>query len=190
MMSIPTKLVTVDEFETIEALPENRDRLLELIHGRIVEKVPTQVHGFVAGRFFRYLDIYSEEEGIDGTAGVEVRHQLPEDKYNSRMPDVSFQYVPQQELVDKGAVPAMPDLAIEVQSPDDSPESLRDRIEYYLRNGTRLGWIAYPKTRKVEACVLENGMLKIEEFSEDDTLDGGDVLPGFKLPVSKVFPKK
>jgi Uma2 family endonuclease len=189
-MTAPVRHYTVEEFEHIEGLPENRDRLLELIHGRIVEKVPTYEHGFVAGRFFRFLDTYREDEDIEGVPGVEVRHQMPHDPQNSRLPDVSFSYVPENKVTKKGAVPAMPDLAIEIQSPDDSPESLRDRIEYYLQNGTRLGWIAYPETRTIEVCTLENGVLKIILLDENEFLDGGDVLPGFKLLVSKVFPKK
>jgi Uma2 family endonuclease len=188
-MELNTKLYTVKEFETIEALPENRDRLLELIHGSIVEKMPTELHGIAQGKLFRFLDEFIEENDIAGYVGVEVRHQVAEDDYNSRLPDVSVRLT-SGDVVAKGAVQQMPDIAVEVQSPDDSVESLRARIEYYLQNGTRLGWILYPAAQTAEACTLVNGRLLIQAIAADGVLDGGTVLPGFILPVARLFPKK
>ncbi|MCL4880357.1 MAG: hypothetical protein KJ064_27135 [Anaerolineae bacterium] len=49
-MTAPTKLYTIEEFEHILGLPENRDRLLELIEGEIVEKMVTQEHGTSSSR--------------------------------------------------------------------------------------------------------------------------------------------
>lgn len=183
-----TKLMTVEEFEAFEALPENRDRLLELIHGEIVEKSCVELHGVIAGKTGRFLNIFVEDNDIEGFVGVEVRHRMPGDAYNSRLPDVSFRYA--TDIVAKGAVLQMPDLAVEVQSPDDTLESLRERIEYYLRNGTRLGWIILTLNPSVEVCTLENDTLKIVAYSIDETLDGGAVLPGFTLPIKKLFPKQ
>lgn len=188
-MELNTKLYTVKEFETIEALPENRDRLLELIHGSIVEKMPTELHGITQGKLFRFLDEFVEENDIAGYVGVEVRHQIAEDDYNSRLPDVSVRLT-SEDVVTKGAVQQMPDIAVEVQSRDDSRESLRTRIEYYLLNGTRLGWILYPTTQTAEACRLVDGRLQLEDIPVDGILEGGDVLPGFKLPIARLFPKK
>ncbi len=45
---ISERRITADEFEIFVDLPENRERLLELINGAIVEKTPTQEHGFIA----------------------------------------------------------------------------------------------------------------------------------------------
>jgi Uma2 family endonuclease len=182
------KLMTVAEFEAFEALPENRDRLLELIHGEIVEKMPTELHGFAAAKISRFTDEWVENNDIEGFVGVEVRHRMPSDDYNSRLPDVSFRYA--TTIVAKGAVAQMPDFAVEIQSPDDTLEDLRDRIEYYLRNGTRLGWIILTLNPSVEVCKLENDTLKIVTYGIDEMLDGGDVLPGFTLPVKKLFPKQ
>ena len=188
-MVIQTKLYTVSEFEAIAALPENRGRLLELIHGRIVEKVPTEMHGVVAIKLGRYLDIHLEENHIRGFVGTEVRHQVPEDERNSRLPDVSVRLT-DSKVVRQGAVRQMPDLSVEIQSPDDSAESLRDRIEYYLRNGSRLGWILLAN-ETAEVCTLdENGVLHIRALNKDESLDGGDVLPGFSVKLSKLFPQE
>src|SRR5262249_62244331 len=85
-MAIQPKLVTVAEFEQFLALPENRDRSFELIHGEIVEKVPTEEHGLIAGNIYGFLWQYTRQSGI-GRAVIEVRGRVPEDDYNSRQPD-------------------------------------------------------------------------------------------------------
>lgn len=188
-MLIADRVYTVEEFEELIALPENRDRLLELIHGRIHEKVPTQMHGFSAVKIGKYLDNHLEDNDIAGYVGTEVRHQLPQDKRNSRLPDVSVRLT-DEPAVRRGAVQQMPDLVIGIQSPDDTPEALRERMAYYLQNGTRLGWILYPDSETAEACTLENGILKIEAIDANDSLDGRDVLPGFSVKLKKLFPKK
>ena len=77
----------------------------------------------------------------------------------------------------------MPDLAVEVKSPDDSLSKLREKAAYYLANGTLLAWLVYPKKRLVIVLTPDSE----EILTEDDTLDGGDVLPGFTLPVRDIF---
>lgn len=61
---------------------------------------------------------------------------------------------------------------------------MRDTAAYYLANGVRLVWLVYPNYRLVE--VYRSGA-DIEILGEEDMLTGGDVLPGFELPVRKVF---
>jgi Uma2 family endonuclease len=110
------KLYTVEEFEQLAAEPANRDRLLELIDGEIVEKVLTEEHGVIALNIGTEIKIYLKQNPI-GRAGVEVNHRVLDDVYNSRVPDVSFIKDPRHDLVTKGSVPQMPDLAIEIKSP-------------------------------------------------------------------------
>jgi Uma2 family endonuclease len=183
-MVVQKKLYTVDEFEEFIRRVENADRLFELIDGEIVEKVPTELHSMVAGNFYASLREFVKPRGL-GRVVFEVRYRLPGDEHNARIPDVSFtskgRLLP---VVEEGAVPLIPDLCIEVQSPDDSPKQMRDKAAYYLANGARLVWLVYPKKRMVEA-LYPNGEFDI--FTEDDTLSGGDVLPDFTLAVRDVF---
>lgn len=180
-------LYTVDDFEEFINLPENRQRLFELINGEIVEKMPTEEHGFIAGLFFHFIFMHRQMMGLDGYPGVEVRHRRPGDLYNTRLPDVSYRMATSP-LVKKGAVPHMPDLAIEIQSPDDKPRELREAAEYYLRNGARLVWLIYPALRLVEVCTLVDGLLNVQTLNIKDILEAEAILPGFKLPVKDIFP--
>jgi Uma2 family endonuclease len=189
-MTIPAiKAWTVEEFEAFAESGDNRHRLLELINGEVVEKMPTEEHGITALNFGRYIGNFIEEHEIQGYAGVEVRHRRPGDKYNSRLPDVSYRSTTTP-VVTKGAVPQMPDLAIEIQSPDDTLRDMRATAEYYLRNGSKLVLLAYPSVKMIEACILNaEGMLEIQAHGETDSVDCSVVIPGLVLFVEKIFPK-
>ena len=104
------------------------------------------------------------------------------DKRNARLPDVSFR-AGSQTIVTKGSVPQMPDLAVEVKSPDDAWKDLRAKARYYLANGTKLVWLVEPVRRFVEVYSADDEQV----LFEGDTLNGGGVLPGFEMPVSAVF---
>ena len=179
---LPKRKYTVEEFEQLFAQAEYGDRLLELIHGEIVEKMPTEEHGVVAGNIFAPLHNFVTPQRI-GRVGFEVRHRPPTDAYNSRLPDISFSSV-RRPIVTKGSVPTMPDLAVEVQSPDDTIKEMREKATYYLANGAKLVWLVYPCKRIIEVYYA-NG--EIDIFHEGETLSGEDVLPGFTLPVVGIF---
>ena len=121
---------TVDEFEEFIALPENHDRLFELINGEVVEKMPTEKHGELAAWIAALLLNFVRPRKL-GRVGVEVRHQLTTDRENSRLPDVSF-ISGKRASIQQGSVPQMPDLAIEIKSPDERLKDLKDKAHYYL----------------------------------------------------------
>ena len=173
---------TVEEFEQLFTQAEYGDRLLELIHGEVVEKMPTEEHGVVASNIVFTLRSYVQIHK-SGRVGVEVRHRIPADEWNSRMPDVSYSTA-RRAMVTKGSVPTMPDLAVEVQSPDDTIKEMREKATYYLANGAKLVWLVYPRKRIVEVYDA-NG--EIDILHEGETLSGEDVLPGFTLPVIDIF---
>lgn len=173
---------TVDEFEHDYLSPENSNRLFELIHGEVHEKMPTEEHGFLAGYIITMINNYALPQRL-GIAGVEIRHRLPEDKRNSRLPDVSFTKG-KRAMVKQGSVAAMPDLAVEIKSSTDTITEMRETAAYYVANGSRLVWLVYPNYRLVEVYRPE---ADVEILGEADTLTGGDVLPGFTLSVRTLF---
>ena len=88
-MAIQSRLYTVAEFEQMLAKPENRERLLELVNGEIVEKMPTEEHGIIVLNIGGEIRIYLKSNPI-GRVGAEIRHRNPEDDFNDRLPDISF----------------------------------------------------------------------------------------------------
>ncbi|MEO8612893.1 MAG: Uma2 family endonuclease [Chloroflexota bacterium] len=184
-MVVQKKLYTIDEYEAFIALPKNAERLFELISGEIVEKVPTQLHGVIAVKTTIRVGGFVEQHNL-GYVASEVRHQMPGDEHNARLPDISFYADTTTPLVDRGAVPRMPDLAIEIKSPDDSMQEMSDKADYYLLNGSKMVWLIYPEKRLIEVRTPDDRDL----LTDQDILDGGDVLPGFRVTVSELFPPK
>jgi Uma2 family endonuclease len=185
MVSKPVErqLYTVDEFETFLTLPENDDRLFELIEGEIVEKMTTAEHGVIAALIATFINMFLFTNPI-GWVAVEARHRPNEkDKRNSRQPDVSFASK-EHEITKRGAALYIPELCIEIQSPDDSPKLMADKAAFYLANGAKMVWLVYPRKQLVETLTLDNREL----LGIEDTIDGGDVLPGFTLAVKQIFP--
>lgn len=182
-MAIQQQIYTVEEFEQMISLPENQDQLLELVNGEVREKVVTQEHGIIALKIGSPLLLFVEGRKL-GHVGVEIRHRLPHDRRNSRLPDVSFTRGATIPIVKKGAVLKMPDLAVEIQSPDDTLAEMREKAQFYLANGSLMVWLVYPSTRLVEVLTANGEAV----LSDQDTLDGGVVLPGFTLAVKDIFP--
>jgi Uma2 family endonuclease len=179
-MVIQDRSYTVGEFEALITEPENRDRLFELVYGEIVEKVPTQLHAAIVHLISGFLFVFLRENPI-GWALVEARYQLPGDEHNARVPDLSFVSDRSRPLLEQGPAPYMPDLAVEIKSPDDG---YKEMAEYYLQNGSRMVWLVYPEKHLLEVLTLTDRQL----LSMDETLDGADVLPGFKIIVRDIFP--
>jgi Uma2 family endonuclease len=176
--------MTVEEFERITAPLENADRSFELIDGEMVEKMPTEEHGSIIGSLIAQLVFFVKQHKL-GIVTTDARHRIAEDKHNSYRPDISYiSYARKGEIVRKGAVPLMPDLAVEVKSPDDSAVLMRKKAAYYIENGSKLVWLIFPNKRTVEVYTGEGDL---EILDESGMLSGGEVLPGFTMAIKDVF---
>jgi Uma2 family endonuclease len=83
-----------------------------------------------------------------------------------------------------GFVEGAPDLAIEVVSPSNTPSRIRERIADFFRAGARFLWIIDPATRTV---AVHHAGAATRLYHPGDELDGGDLLPGLRLPVASIF---
>jgi Uma2 family endonuclease len=190
-MTTATRIgMPLDEFlELSNAQP------FELINGERIPKLPNVYgHSEVIRLLFRLLDAYALARQA-GDAYTETTFILP-DTYDSdwvtgsRIPDVMF-FVGDRLATYKAENPEyrtrplsiVPDLVIEVVSLNDKVVELDKKIDLYLSDGVRLIWVFNPQSRKVtvHAPDLENPVVL------KDTLDGGDVLPGFTLDLQKFF---
>ena len=176
------KHMTADQFVIYVQQPDHADRLFELIAGEIVEKVPTEEHGIIVGNIFVPLRAFVKQNKL-GRVTIEGLHRLPDDNENAVLPDVSFRVGLSAPVVRRGAIPVMPDLAIEVQSPSQSEDFMVEKAAYYLANGSHMVWLVFPGRRVVEVHQHD----QVGTFTETDTLVMDDVIPGFKLSVSDIF---
>ncbi len=185
-MVVGERLVTVDEFWKFLELPQNADRKFELINGVVVEDMsPSFEHGTIALRIGARLLAFVDDHDL-GKVAVEVDHYNPPDKFNTRRPDVEFISKSRLDEFDSsGYVPLMPDLAVEVKSPTNTPQDLRQKAAYYLQTGSRMVWLVYPETATITVYTPDNPAG--HTYTAADTLDAGDLLPGFTLPLSAIF---
>lgn len=174
--------VTVVEFERFIGRSENIDRLFELIDGEIVEKMPTQLHALIANFFNALLYLYKQKNPVIWVFS-EIRVKLPGDKKNDRIPDLAVVLKEGHEFEPYAPLTYMPDLIIEIQSPGQGDKFMVDKAAYYLRKGARMVWIVYPDRRLVEVLTPTDRKL----LTDVHTLEGGEVLPGFSVPVKDIF---
>jgi Uma2 family endonuclease len=175
-------LITVADYERIAALPENRERRLELIDGEIREKtMPTKEHGVIQINLGAALANFAHPRKL-GRVATEASYRQRGDVRNARLPDISFSSA-RTPLVRRGSDEVIPDLVVEIKSPDDSARALRQKIQWFLDNGAKVGLLLIPGKRIVEVYTPDS----------DDILVAGDVLtletvlPGFSMAVADIF---
>jgi Uma2 family endonuclease len=104
-----------------------------------------------------------------------------------RAPDVSFvswDRLPGRKLPRQRIPDLYPDLAVEILSESNTPQEMGRKLKEYFRVGTRLVWYADPETRTVRVYTSPEQMVTKTDV---DDLDGGAVLPGFRLSIREWF---
>jgi Uma2 family endonuclease len=177
-----TALLTVDD---LLALPDGGEHF-ELLRGELRPMTPVKLrHLVVRHRFELEIGLFVRDHDL-GYVGSEGGFVLFEEPATVLAPDIAFfakgRIADDADLDDFGRFP--PDLVVEVLSPSNTASETADRVLLYLEAGVRLVWIADPPRRIV---VVHWPDRTSRTFVEGETLDGGDVLPGFSLPVADVF---
>jgi Uma2 family endonuclease len=181
-MVLERKKLTYADYQDVLSLPENADKILELIDGGIVCK-PSDFHSsYVAGWFATYLNLYLLQHDIGNVSGASGGYIL--DHENTLIPDVGYISNVRMPAMPPREAPVPPDLAIEVKSPTDRKRTLRRKAEKYLACGTKLVWLVFREDQLVEVYTADDD---VRTFGINDVLDGGDVLPGFTLAIKDVF---
>ncbi len=174
-------LVTADDLERMGRAD------LELVRGELVAVMTRagEQHGTLAafltvvvGTFVRTHDL--------GRVYVEVGYKLFSDPDTVRGPDVSFVSRKRQTTAKprRGFIRGAPDLAIEIVSSEKPVAQLTAKALEYIEAGTLLVWVVDPDPREVRVHRPGQPALTV---SKTDTLDGADVLPGFTLPLFRLF---
>ena len=184
MSTTKSKLLTADDLLHLDAEGIKG----ELIRGVLCEETPPgRKHGRLQAKLSARLVNFVEAAGLGFVTG-ETGVWLEQDPDTVRAPDIAFfskERVPSEETGDDdGYSLASPDLAIEVVSPNDTRRAVYDKALMWRQNGVRLVWVVYPDARTVD--VHAEGR-PVTTLTEEDVLDGLDVLPGFTCPVSEIF---
>lgn len=181
MMVANIKPVTIRDFEDYVFLPENEDKHFEYVGGDIVEVVSNNKSSRIGAFMLIKMGSFVENYDLGWVTGADGGYVVGEERY---IPDAAFVSKSRQlEPSNEAYNPIAPDLAIEVISPTDDRDKLRIKVVNYLLAGTRV-WVVDPEKQIVEDYVPNQSPKMI---GNNGTLEGGSLLPGFSLPVSKIF---
>lgn len=166
---------------------------VELIDGILVQKACGWGKGVVSARVGFTVAAFDFDHNLGVVSGGKGPIRLRADLV--RMPDVSlirWDSVDDPEEIENPAGAFLeypPDLAVEVLSPGNTQREMEIKLEEYAKAGVKLVWYVDPERKEVDVYPKGNAKRK-KTVGITGTLDGGDVLPGFTLPVAKIFEKR
>lgn len=177
------KLLTAEEFALLPDPPDGSKQ--ELVKGVILTMPPPGApHGYCCMNIGSQVNVYSRSKKLGWVLCNDTGFITEKDPDSVRGADVSFWSLTRLPELPKGYIAIPPDLAVEVVSPSDHFSRVLTKIEEYLNAGVRLIWIVDPGDHSV--TVYESGKRYVI-LTENDTLTGSDVLPGFSVPVRELF---
>lgn len=182
-MLVEQKQVTAEE---LLEMPE-KDVRRELVRGEVRTMAPAgNVHGKIALSLAARLYNHVSDNNLGIAFAAETGFKIESDPDTVRAPDVAF--VRRERVEEVGEVegfwPGAPDLAVEVVSTNDSYAYVEEKVADWLNAGTRMVVVVNPLNKTV---AVHRSRSDIVILGDDDTLDGGEVVPGWSLPVRDVF---
>lgn len=167
------------------AILVHTNRLCELVDQTLVEKPMGVLESCLAGDIHWFLKTFVNEQDLgiltvpDGT--LRLMPGLV------RMPDVAFiswKQLPKRKYPNEPIASLIPELAVEVLSESNTRGEMERKLREYFFTGTQLVWIVDPIQRIVDVHTAPDKFTRLEE---SEVLDGGDLLPGFRLPLERLF---
>jgi Uma2 family endonuclease len=139
-------------------------------------------HGQLAMEIGHHLANFVSHRGVGTVLAAETGFVLSREPDTVRAPDAAF--VRSGREIGEAFIEGAPELAVEVLSPSDRPGYIREKVAEWLEAGAEAVWVLDPRkqTAEIHVAARPPQLLGIE-----DTLQGGDVLPGFELPMTKLF---
>ena len=173
--------LTVQDLEKLQAKhPEYR---LELVDGEIIVMSPSGYKSDeVAAELVRVLGNWVRPQKLGRITGSSAGFILP--NADLRAPDASFVRAERLRQTLRSYAELVPDLMVEVKSPSDSTQKLRNKIQDFLSLGARVGILVDPIARTVE--IYRPGEETVE-LGDREVLTIPDLLPSFEVAVSDLW---
>jgi Uma2 family endonuclease len=188
MFEAPEKQMTLDEFLAFVQQQPDDGPNYELHEGELTSMPPSKTRqGVIAMLIGSQILNHVQSRKLGYVAGADAGFKIPPRDFYA--PDAAFyshESLPDG-LPSDDYVSVAPDLAVEVVSASDQ-STAHGKVMRYLELGTRLAWVVYPNKQSVDVYrPTDDGGVTIHTLRLDGTLQGGDVLPGFTLPVKNIF---
>ncbi len=182
-MTTRASLVTA---EGLLELPRGRHRY-ELVRGELQKTAPAgHEHGRIAALITASLIQAVLKDKLGDVYAAETGFKLASNPDTVKAPDVAFVSAERLKGVtgNTGYFPGPPDLAIEIVSPNDRHSEVEEKVELWLRYGTKMVVTLNPQTR---TATVYRGLENIRMILGDRQLEGADVVPGWALPLTDLF---
>ncbi len=182
-MSTELQLMTADE---LLALPRGEFRY-ELVDGELKKMSPAgQKHGRITVRLTEPLAKHVRASQLGQVYAAETGFKLKSNPDTVRASDIAFVRRERLEVLGEteGYWPGAPDLSVEVNSPADTVREIEKKVMEWLEFGSQLVWVV---SSKLHTVTVYRSLTDIVTLTENDTLDGGDVVPGFQLAIAEIF---
>lgn len=164
------------------------DSLYEVVDGRIVELPPMGAYESDIANLLAELLNEHAHKGRLGRAFVELLFRIDVARDLKRRPDLAFVLAtrwPYRKRVPSGECWDMiPNLAVEVVSKSNAADEILAKLGDYFQTGTELVWVVYPSVRQV---YVYTSVADVRILIEPADLDGGNVLPGFRVSLNRLF---
>jgi Uma2 family endonuclease len=181
-----THRLTTAEFLALCEQPENAHKRFELVNGVPVEMPPSsQRNTVIAIRIARLIGSHVDAHDLGYVTGADGGYELG--PHDTRLPDVGYIAKARAGKLTGVTFPVAPDLAVEVISQSETSTMVRDKVKAYLDAGTRLVLAVYPDSQSIDAHRRGEHGQHSQTFGIENTIDAGDVLPGFSLKVADIF---
>ena len=182
-MSTTTQTTTADD---LLRMPDDGFRY-ELVRGELRKMSPAgQKHGRIAMIVATQLANHVSANNLGAVYAAGTGFLLSSNPDTVRAPDVAF--ISQERLDKVGEVegywPGSPDLAVEVISPSDTYAEVEEKVLEWLEAGARMVVVVNPRKRAVTVYRL---LTDITVLTENDTLDGENIVRGWKMSVKEIF---
>ncbi|MCC6930772.1 MAG: Uma2 family endonuclease [Gemmatimonadaceae bacterium] len=159
---------------------------LELVRGSLVAREPAGFrHGATAMRLALHLGNFVSDHQLGVVVAVETGFTVSRNPDTVRAPDVAFiarARIPYPEP--RGFAELAPDLVVEITSPDDRPAAVAGKVGNWLQAGSRLVWVIDPQRREARVHRADGSATTV---TENEVLDGEDVLPGLRISLGDVL---
>jgi Uma2 family endonuclease len=176
--------------DTPALIKHGDDLLFEVVKGQRVElenmsSYSSQLSNQLYVAILRFLKNPSQ-----GTLLFETLFAIPSkgDPGKQRRPDLAYlgaeRWPVEQRAPETDPWPAVPNLAVEVLSPNDRIQEVTDKIHEYFEAGVELVWVVNPRRETVSVYTSPQ---QVTILGKTDTLTAGEVIPGFALPLGQLF---
>ena len=168
------------------ALPDDGKRYEIIAGDLLMSPSPNRIHQYILLKLAKRLDDFVEKQRLGHTFIAPFDVVLS--KHNVVQPDIVFVSQKNEHIISETHIHGTPDLLVEIISPGSARRDREIKRKLYAKFGVSEYWLVNPKLQTIEVYRLQNQILRRVGILKNDEVVSSPLLPGFALPVHRIFP--